>query len=211
MGELTRIVDWIRGLTTTGAIFLALAVLVGCWLFVGWPVAAAIGRSRRRETLRKLLGSAYRQSHAYQSSTMGIAVDEEGKRFATSEEGGIILPSSCILDVSVTEKEAGKDTLGSTTLRLETLDPRVPLIETTTSSQQESLRKIAVRLRAIQSAATKQQGEPIPAAEKVDAPNEARLEPGAASRDLVKAVCELTDAVNKLTAAMRETRQNDNK
>jgi hypothetical protein len=95
----------------------------------------------------------------------------------------------------------------SATVSIETLDPRLPRIATTTWSRGEDLCNIAARLKAVQLTA-KRQEELIGERAKVNTSSEARPNPSVANRDLVHSVCELTDAVNKLTAAVREALDN---
>jgi len=51
-------------------------------LFVVWPIAAWIGRRRRRKTVRELLGDGFREYKSYIRSGLAISVDEDSQRFA---------------------------------------------------------------------------------------------------------------------------------
>ena len=48
-------------------------------LFVVWPIAAWVGRRRRRKALRELLGTGFLENKSYIRRKLAIAVDEESR------------------------------------------------------------------------------------------------------------------------------------
>jgi hypothetical protein len=153
-------------------------------LFVVWPIAAWIGRRRRRKTVRELLGDGFREYKSYIRSGLAISVDEDSQRFAFADSKvKVICKSEEIIGVG----------LATHTFIIETKNQNLPRIETQTFFRSRRLGEIYGRLKAMQ----------IEASSTATA-----IEPNASttteSVKIEDAIRQLTNAVSSLTEMVKQ-------
>lgn len=123
--------------------------IIPAWLFVGWPLAAMVGRRRRRASLRKLLGSGFSEGKSFVRWSVGIAVNDDAQEFAVVESKlAVICRAEDILNV-----EYGIQQNTYNQLTVETRNVELPRVTAYAFfAGVGRLAEVASRLKALQSA-----------------------------------------------------------
>jgi hypothetical protein len=161
------------------------------WLFIGWPIAAWLGRRRRRNTLRKLLGSTFVDEKSFVRWSMGIAVSDPAGEFAFADPKRSVLCAAADIvraEFVVAEKSAD-------TLTIETRNEALPRVRIPCYFRGASrLGEIGTRLAVMQSKAGSEDKPVSQEAVSIGAPT------------IEEAILKLTDAVTSLAEAVRHLR-----
>jgi hypothetical protein len=161
------------------------------WLFVGWPVAAWLGRRRRRKALRDMLGAAFANDKCFARWNCGIAVNDEGLEFAYASRGTAVL--CCAEDILTAEFKAVQNVYNA--LTIETKNANLPHVSIPAYFVgNHRLAEVGARLNAMRKVISERNQKPDHQSPESEGPT------------LEQAVLKLTEAVISLADVVKQLR-----
>jgi hypothetical protein len=182
-----------------------LGLMLAALAFGGFAVICVIGRRRRRQALRELLGDAFDEKKSFIQAMRAITVDEAAGRFAFSDSRNTILyKADDIIKIEFLKLELFSPmNVPVWFLMVYTVNPTVPLLELWTFVR--DLREIYTRLEAIHARVNRSTDN----AGRPSAAQDHALE--IAITQLTHAVSGLTNAAKQLTSEIASQRHTHRK